>query len=160
MSESRRPRVWSPDATDIAIVKELANRCGDGSCVVRQPELADQLDISLWIVARRIRRLETLGYLRREQAPSDRRRRLYTVVKVPTLDDRHEIETNQQTDDAFTARRFNSWDPRKTPDVVARYKAGAGILTVAQEVGSIYSTVRNVLIDNGVKLRPRGGRRR
>jgi predicted transcriptional regulator len=51
------------------------------------------------------------------------------------------------------------WDPAKTPKAVARYQALRSIRKVATELGWSYSTIRDVLLEAGVELGPRGGSR-
>jgi hypothetical protein len=49
-------------------------------------------------------------------------------------------------------------DDLPVPDLVKRYEAGASLADVAVVSGGSYGTVRRVLLDAGVQLRPRGSR--
>lgn len=79
------------------------------------------------------------------------------LVRLTGLDKR--IVRNLLVVAGTTLPERHSTTGREVPQIIAEYRAGASIRTLAAGTGYSYGTVREILLSNDVPLRPRGGGR-
>jgi helix-turn-helix protein len=142
-------RTWSPDERDIAIVAALTELTGKSDAVFVRSDLAERVCLPVPALVARLRWLCLTGYLRREpSAPQGHAR--YVVIKEPSKDD--------VLDRVLYSRASSRLDPQRASEVVERYRKGATIKDLMEAFTSSYASIRGVLEEAQVDMRPRGRR--
>jgi Helix-turn-helix domain len=143
-------KLWSPDDTDVLVVQTLLDVSGKHGALVVRSEFAELVKVPVVELAKRLKWLCEIGYLRRERsAPQGYSR--YVVVKTATVEDVVDLGL-------YSRVKSTTFDVRTAREAVQRYKDGASIKELMEHYGASYAVVRAVLTEAGVEIRPGGPR--